>query len=123
MADRFERLNDYLGSWSEPHRLVSALADDFVLDDPAEPFPITKATFADWMARRERNMRAIGGTGRVEAFDAVEYDHDGILLRWSWWHFVGTNVEGASIVKVTDRGVAHHRIAYFGPCPVPLWQR
>jgi len=118
MADRFTHLNAYLGSWGLPDQVLPALASDFVLDDPGEAAPITKATIIDWMDRWAENMKAIGGNGQVESSDSVEYDHDGLLLRWSWWHFIGTEVEGAAIIKVTDQGVAHHRIAYSRPRPM-----
>lgn len=121
MADRFKHLNDYLVSWGRPEKILPALADDYVLDDPSESKLVTRLTIIVWMNRWTETMKAAGGTGRVESADSVEYDHDGILVRWSWWHAIGTEIEGSSLIKVTDQGVAHHRMAFARPRPA--WRK
>jgi hypothetical protein len=58
-------------------------------------------------------MRELGGTGRYEVIDEVIHDSDGILLKWGWWRFTGTDVQGASLLKITDEGVTFEKIAYY----------
>lgn len=45
--------------------------------------------------------------------DEVQEDKDSVLLRWGWWKFTGTNIEGSRVMKVTEDGVVLERIAYY----------
>ena len=58
-------------------------------------------------------MQSIGGTGLYEVSDEIEIDSEEHLLRWGWWKFTGTEIEGSALVKVIDTGVLYEKIAYY----------
>ena len=93
----------------EPERALQFAAPDFVFFDGALSEPVTRDGFADYLLSWESRMRMIGGSGRYE----VIQDRDGVLLKWGWWQFTGTDVQGSSLLKVTDEGVTFEKIAYY----------
>jgi hypothetical protein len=115
MAKQREHLKAYIEGWRTMNveLVLGALADEFTFDDPALPDPVTKATMADYMASWEERMRSLSGDWRYENSDAVVHDRDGVLLRWKWWRFTGTNLQGSALTKTTDDGMITERIAYF----------
>ena len=54
-----------------------------------------------------------------EIIDKVVQDKDGVLLEWYWWKLIGTEVEGAAVIKTTDEGVVFERLSYY-KTPWPL---
>ncbi len=98
-------------------RVRSALAEGFVFDDPALPEPVTKATMADYMSSWADRTKALSGTWRYENSHEVVQDQDGVLLRWKWWRFTGTSIQGSALTKTTDDGMLFERIAYYPSTP------
>ena len=94
-------------------KMLSAVADGFVLNDPAWPEPVTKATLAAYLAGWEERTKAAGATGEMEISDIVIQDEGGLRVEWNWWSFPGTDIEGAGLLKVTDEGVVSERVAYY----------
>lgn len=111
----------YIQGWNTMNAelLVSAVADDFVFDDPAEPAPVTKADLADYMPCWPRKAAALGAEFDFEITDKVVRDEEGVLMEWYWWKLIGTDVEGSAVIKTTDDGVESERFAYFRS-PWPL---
>lgn len=111
----------YIEGWEtmDAEKLVSAVADGFEFDDPADPEPVTKATLADYMPRWPEKAEALGGTFDFHITDKVVQDEDGVLLEWYWWRLAGTDVEGAAVIKTTDEGVVSERLTYY-KSPWPL---
>jgi hypothetical protein len=103
----------------DAEKLVSAVADGFEFDDPADPESVTKATLADYMPRWPEKAEALGGTFDFHITDKVVQDEDGVLLEWYWWRLAGTDVEGAAVIKTTDEGVVSERLTYY-KSPWPL---
>jgi ketosteroid isomerase-like protein len=97
----------------EPEKALEVATPDFLFMDGALSEPVTRDGFADYLLGWESRMRAIGGTGRYQVVDEVVQDSDSVLLKWGWWEFTGTDVQGASLVKVTDQGVSFEKIAYY----------
>ena len=93
--------------------VLSTLADGFVFDDPALPVPVTKATIADYMATWEERIMALSGAWAYENSDEIIQDQDGVLLRWKWWRFTGTHLQGSAVTKTTDQGMTYERLAYY----------
>lgn len=93
--------------------VLSAIAEGFVFDDPALPAPVTKSTIAGYMSSWEERTRALSGTWGYEKSDEVVQDRDGVLLRWDWWHFPGTGLQGSAVTKITDEGIIYERLAYY----------
>ena len=97
----------------DAEKMISAVADGFVLDDPALPEPVTKATLAAYLASWDERTKAAGSTGKMEISDVAVQDKDGVWLEWNWWRFPGTDIEGAGLLKITDEGVVSERVAYY----------
>jgi hypothetical protein len=111
----------YIEGWEtmDAEKLISAVADDFEFDDPADPEPITKATLVDYMPRWPAKAEALGGAFAFDIVDKVVQDEGGVLLEWYWWRLAGTDVEGTAVIKTTDEGVVFERLTYY-KSPWPL---
>jgi hypothetical protein len=121
MSRRAQLRAQFIEGWEtmDAEKLVSAVADDFEFDDPADPAPVTKSTLVDYMPRWSAKAEALGGTFAFDIIDKVVQDKDGVLLEWYWWRLVGTDVEGAAVIKTTDEGVVSERLTYYRS-PWPL---
>ena len=119
MSKRRDYLNTYIEGWRsmDVELVLSALAEGFVFDDPALPEPVTKATMAGYMSSWEDKTKALSGTWRYENSHEVVQDQDGVLLRWKWWRFTGTDVQGSALTKTSDDGMLYERIAYYPNTP------
>ncbi len=115
MSVREEMLKEYLAGFQsmDPERSLRVAAPDFHILDGALEAPVSRADFPDYMLGWDDRMKALGGTGRYEISDEVVQDLDDCLLRWAWWKFIGTDIEGSALVKVTHDGVAYAKFAYF----------
>jgi hypothetical protein len=115
MSKRKEMLKEYLAGFQsmDPERSLRAAAPDFYILDGALEVPVSRARFPEYMLGWDERMKAIGGTGSYEVSDEVVQDLNDCLLRWAWWKFIGTEIEGSALVKVTDGGVAYAKFAYY----------
>lgn len=115
MSKRLEMLKEYQkGVRSmDPERAMRVAAPGFIFVDGALEEPITQVNFSNYLLGWKERMKAIGGTGRYEVSDELEMDLPDHLLRWGWWKFIGTPIEGSALVKVTDKGVLYEKIAYY----------
>ena len=114
MSKRAELRALYIEGWNtmNAEKLVSAVADEFLFDDPADPEPVTKAALADYMPRWPERAKALGATFEFEMSDKVVQDRDGVLLERHWWKLAGTDPEGVALIKTTDDGVVYERLTY-----------
>jgi len=112
---RLEMLKEYQkGVRSmDPERAMQAAAPGFLFVDGALVEPITRETFSEYLLGWKDRMKVIGGTGRYEVSDELEMNFPNHMLRWGWWKFIGTEIEGSAVVKVTDEGVLYEKIAYY----------
>ena len=119
MSKRRDHLMAYVEGWRSMNvgRVLSALAEGFVFDDPAEGEPITKATMATYMASWEERTKAENGLWRYQDSHEVVQDRDGVLLRWKWWRFAGSTLQGTALTKTSDEGMLFERITYFPKTP------
>ena len=121
MSRRARHRARYIEGWNsmDAEKLLESITDDFVLDDPTDPEPVTKATLVAYMPSWPEKARALGAGFEFEIIDRVVQDRDGVLLEWYWWQLVGTDVEGSAVVKTSDAGVMSERLTYFRT-PWPL---
>ncbi len=115
MSRRLEMLKEYQAGVRamDPARAMAVAAPSFRFVDGALDYPVTRETFSDYLLGWETRMQSIGGTGRYEVSDELEQDLPEFLLRWGWWKFLGTEIEGSALVKVSDEGVLYEKIAYY----------
>ena len=121
MSKRAQLRAQYIEGWEtmNAEKLVSAVTDAFEFDDPADPEPVTKTNLIGYMPVWPEKARALGATFDFEIIDKVVQDKDGVLLEWYWWKLIGTEVEGAAVIKTIDEGVVFERLSYY-KTPWPL---
>jgi len=97
----------YKNGWSQGDldMILSACADDFVLDDPIDG-TITKAEFPDYFKTQ----------AAVEVTEVVTEESEGIETAWCWWKT--SKQEGAALAKVGPDGVHWQRVTYFAREPL-----
>lgn len=121
MSRREDLRARYIEGWNtmDAALLVSSVTEDFVFDDPAEPRLILKADLPDYLPVWPAKAAKLGARFEFEMTDKVVQDQGGILLEWYWWRLIGTDVEGAAVIRTTDEGVQSERLVYYR-CPWPL---
>jgi hypothetical protein len=115
MSARSDHLSAYVEGWRslDAERVLSALAEDFMFDDPAMSEPVTRATIATYMADWKDRIGNLSGDWCYENSHEVIQDRDGVLLRWKWWRFSGTDIQGSALTRAADDGMQIERIAYY----------
>lgn len=119
MSRRRKLLEGYVEGWRSMNSelVLSTLADGFTFDDPALAEPVTKAAMAAYMSSWNDRAKTLSGAWRYENSHEVVEDRDGALLRWKWWRFTGTDIEGTALTKTTDDGMQYERITYYPNMP------
>ena len=114
MTERERLRAQYIEGWYQldAEALVSAVTDDFVFDDPAEPALVTKEMLPDYMRRWDARMKKLGGDNKWLLTDEVREDKDGVLTDWETWEVLDTNMRGMAVVKTRDDGVFLERVSY-----------
>jgi hypothetical protein len=46
----------------------------------------------------------------------IDYNTSPVTV-WCWWQANGTDLQGCALLKVSEDGVLHEKIAYFSPLP------
>jgi hypothetical protein len=110
-------LKEYLAGVQsmDPERAMRAASPAYRWYDGMVAEPITQDHFAEYLLGWEDRMKSIGGTGRYDVSDELLADRGGYILRWAWWTFAGTDVEGSALLKVGDQGVIYEKTTYFKP--------
>lgn len=99
-----ERLDTYLEGWrqADPDMILSACADDFMIDDPVEG-RFTKAEFGSyWKAQPE---------GSIVFSDVVTEETDDGATQWGWWS--QASQRGSFMNKADRDGVHLTRVTYY----------
>ncbi len=113
-----DHLAAYAEGWTTGNndKILSALADNYVLDDPNHG-RVTKgemAAYLDGMKATVSELRS----GKEEAqfvalSEVLTGEEDGELTAWCWWTVPGTSIEGGGLIKVSDDGVVSERLTYY----------
>ncbi len=113
-----DHLAAYAEGWSTGNidKILSALADNYVLDDPNHG-RVTKgemAAYVDGMKATVSELR----NGKEEAqfialSEVLTGEEGGELTAWCWWTAPGTSLEGGGLIKVSDDGVVSERLTYY----------
>jgi len=113
-----DHLAAYAEGWTTGNadKLVSALADTYVLDDPnhGRVAKADMAAYLDGMKAMVSELR--GGKEEAQLIDLSEVltgETDGMLAVWCWWTVPGTRIAGGGLIKVSDDGVVSERLTYY----------
>ncbi len=113
-----DHLAAYAEGWTAGNndKILSALADNYVLDDPNHG-RVTKGEMAAYIEGMKATVSELR-SGKEEAqFVALSElqtgEEDGELTAWCWWAVPGTSIEGGGLIKVSDDGVVSERLTYY----------
>ncbi len=117
-----DHLAAYAEGWTtgDSDKIISTLADDYVLDDPNHG-RVAKgemAAYLDGMKATVRELR--GGKDGDQFLDLTEVltgEEDGVLTVWCWWTAPGTDIAGGGLIKISDDGVVSERLTYYTALP------
>lgn len=113
-----DHLAAYAEGWTTGNadKIVSALADTYVLDDPNHG-RVSKADMAAYLDGMKTTVSELRG-GKDEAqlialSELATSEADGVLTAWCWWTVPGTSIAGGGLIKVSDDGVVSERLTYY----------
>jgi hypothetical protein len=117
---------DHLGAYAEgwttgnTDKLLSALADNYVLDDPNHG-RVTKGEMAAYIDGMKAMVSELRGGKEEDQFVALSElltgEEDGVLSAWCWWAVPGTSIAGGGLIKVSDDGVVSESLTYYTALP------
>jgi hypothetical protein len=113
---------DYLAAYAEgwttgnSDKIVSALADEYVLDDPNHG-RVAKADMKSYLDGMKATVSELRGGKEEEQFlqltEVLTGEEGGTLSAWCWWTVPGTSIGGGGLIKVSDKGVVSERLTYY----------
>lgn len=113
-----DHLAAYAEGWTTGNsdKILSALADNFVLDDPNHG-RVAKGEMAAYLEGLKATVSELRG-GKEEAqflalSEVLTGEEDGELTAWCWWTAPGTSIGGGGLIKVSDDGVVSERLTYY----------
>ena len=117
-----DHLAAYAEGWTTGNtdKLISALADNYVLDDPNHG-RVAKGEMAAYLDGMKAAVSELRG-GKEEAqflalSEVLTGEEDGELAAWCWWSVPGTSLAGGGLIKVSDDGVVSERLTYYTALP------
>ena len=115
-------IDTYLKGWElgDGALSLSVTAHSFYYDDP-NTGRIPRHQFVDFVEDFKRAAVAMGAAENASPFlqysDIVIKQDKLPVTVWCWWQAVGTELQGCALVKVSEEGVLHEKIAYFSRLP------
>jgi hypothetical protein len=112
---------DHLGAYTEgwtngdADKIIGALSDDFVLDDPNEG-KVRKGDLANYVAGMKEAVALMRGEvysgPLMKLTEITTRENGGVLTALCWWSIPGTALRAAGVIKVVDSGVQSEKLAY-----------
>ena len=113
-----DHLATYAEGWTTGNSgtILSALADNYVLDDPNHG-RVSKGEMAAYLDGMKAVVNELRGGKEEDRFlaltEVLTGEEDGVLTAWCWWTVPGTSIEGGGLIKVSDDGVVSERLTYY----------
>ena len=108
---------------------LSVTAKDFIYEDP-DTGTILRQDFVEFVNDFKHLAIEMGANEDAQPFliysDKVIYQENGIdqggiaqdkATIWCWWQANGTDLQGSAVIKASDHGILHEKIAYFSKLP------
>jgi len=117
-----DHLAAYAEGWTTGtiNTILSALADDFVLDDPNHG-RVAKNDMPAYLEGMKATVSELRGGKKesqlLELTEVVTGEEEGILTAWCWWTAPGTAIAGSGLIKVSDSGIVSERLTYYTALP------
>ncbi|MEH6455099.1 MAG: hypothetical protein V7749_02130 [Cocleimonas sp.] len=115
-------IETYLKGWEigDGELSLSVTTNDFSYDDP-DTGTILRTEFVSFVNDFKQAAVEMGGKENANPFlsysDKVIDEHEKSAIVWCWWHAVGTDLQGCALIKVSEEGILHEKIAYFSKLP------
>lgn len=116
--NKADHLAAYAEGWTtgDNEKILSALADNYVLDDPNHG-RVAKGEMSAYLDGMKATVSELRG-GKEEAqflalSEVLTGEQDGELTAWCWWTVPGTSIAGSGLIKVSDDGVVSERLTYY----------
>ncbi len=115
-------IDTYLKGWElgDGELSLSVTADDFTYDDP-DSGTIQRQDFVEFVNDFKRLAIDEGADKNAKPFllysDKVIQHENDISTIWCWWQANGTDLQGSAVIKASEQGILHEKIAYFSKLP------
>ena len=115
-------IDTYLKGWElgDGALSLSVTTKDFCYDDP-NTGRIPRHQFVQFVEDFKSAAVEMGGAENASPFlqytDVVIKDDILPATVWCWWQAVGTELQGCALIKVSEAGILHEKIAYFSRLP------
>ena len=116
-------IDTYLEGWKmgDGELSLGATHQSFTYDDP-NTGTIKREDFVAFVNDFKTDAVALGAEENVQPFlkysdTVVEFTDYNSATIWCWWHANGTDLQGSAVIKASDQGVLHEKIAYFSKLP------
>ncbi len=115
-------IDTYLKGWElgDGALSLSVTVDSFCYDDP-NTGRIRRDQFVQFVEDFKCAAIEMGGAENASPFlqytDVVIKDDSLPATVWCWWQAVGTELQGCALIKVSEAGILHEKIAYFSRLP------
>ena len=117
-----QSIETYLKGWELGDGALSltATAPTFHYDDP-NTGRILRENFVEFVNDFKQAAVDMGAAPNAHPFllysdTVIEHRSDHSIV-WCWWQANGTELQGAAVIKVSDEGILHEKIAYFSELP------
>jgi len=117
-----QHIDTYLKGWELGNGALSlsVTADSFCYDDP-NTGRIARHEFVEFVEDFKCAAIELGGLENANPFlqytDVVIKDDSSPAIVWCWWQAVGTDLQGCALIKASEAGILHEKIAYFSKLP------
>jgi hypothetical protein len=115
-------IKNYLKGWElgDGELSLSVTSKDFTYDDP-DTGTIFRKDFVDFVNDFKRLAIEMGAKENAKPFliysDQVIQQENDITTIWCWWQANGTELQGSAVIKASEQGILHEKIAYFSKLP------
>jgi len=116
-------IDTYLEGWKLGDGEISlpATTNDFTYDDP-DTGTIQRHDFVAFVNDFKALAVEMGATKNVQPFlkytdTVIEEGPNNTATIWCWWQANGTDLQGSAVIKASEKGILHEKIAYFSKLP------
>ena len=116
MPTRLEYIQAYAKGWTEgdPRQILEACAPGYFFDDPKQNIRVRSPQFEAYCKKlviAANDAHKEPSATFMEITDVLVSPDQSLV--YCWWGIPALAVQGAGLIRVSDRGVESERIAYY----------